>query len=536
MLNNYFTIKETAKYLKENISGYSVNDIYTQEKDKMLIEVNDIDRDKSMILEYSVEKDLNYIIIKNNYSKARKNFAALFEDVYGKKITDVSLLNDDRIISFRLTDNKELIFAFFSNKANCYLTESGIVVNAFKDKKDFLQKPIYEILPAPADSSPVNPELNITADKFLRMNFRKYGDLYRKEVLFKTGIIEKEFTDEEKIRKIRESFREIDAKLEKPGYFIYSNESSAQMSLINVFHLKEQALKSFDNINELIREFIKFKLHRERADILKNKAVSEIKQKISNIDKKIKGIQTQLLHCEDSESLRKTGDIILQNLYLIKKGDKNFRYISEDGNEMIIKLKEEMTPSENARIFFDKYKKQKGSVDILKSKADNFKKEKSKLESELERISNMTEYKLLIKEEKKSDENRNDETSRFRKFRLNEKYEVWVGRDSASNDLLTTKYSAQNDLWFHVRGASGSHTVLKLSSKKEDTAKDIIHKAASIAAYYSKARNASNVPVAYCEKKYVKKKKGFKQGSVVMEREKVIFVKPGLPEQSETGK
>ena len=155
-----------------------------------------------------------------------------------------------------------------------------------------------------------------------------------------------------------------------------------------------------------------------------------------------------------------------------------------------------------------------------------------KLESELERINKITEYKSLMKEEKRTEENKNDETSRFRKFRLNDKYEVWVGKDSASNDLLTTKYAAQNDLWFHVRGASGSHTVLKLSNRKEDAEKEIIHKAASIAAYYSKARNASNVPVAYCEKKYVKKKKGFKQGSVIMEREKVIFVNPGLPESS----
>ncbi len=136
----------------------------------------------------------------------------------------------------------------------------------------------------------------------------------------------------------------------------------------------------------------------------------------------------------------------------------------------------------------------------------------------------LDDYKNLVKEGKKI-QDKNDETSRFRKFKLNEKYEVWVGKDSASNDLLTTKYTSQNDLWFHVRGASGSHTVLKINNKK-DIDKEIINKAAAIAAYYSKARNSSSVPVAYCERKYVKKKKGFKEGSVIMEREKVIFVKP----------
>jgi predicted ribosome quality control (RQC) complex YloA/Tae2 family protein len=60
--------------------------------------------------------------------------------------------------------------------------------------------------------------------------------------------------------------------------------------------------------------------------------------------------------------------------------------------------------------------------------------------------------------------------------------------------------------------------------------KSLIYIAASIAAYYSKARNGKHIPVAYCEKKYVKKKKGFNQGAVVMEKEKVIFVDPKVPE------
>ncbi|MEO8210469.1 MAG: NFACT RNA binding domain-containing protein, partial [bacterium] len=226
------------------------------------------------------------------------------------------------------------------------------------------------------------------------------------------------------------------------------------------------------------------------------------------------------------------GNTILQNLQQIKRGDKKYLYEHEDGQKIEIKLKDNLTPVENAQNYFDKYKKQKSSVDLLRSKIHSMEKEKRMIEDELQKINNLNDYKTLIKEEKKSGENKNDETSRFRKFKLNEKYEVWVGKDSASNDLLTTRHSAQNDLWFHVRGSSGSHTVLKVSNKKEDIPKEAIQSAASIAAYYSKARKASSVPVAYCERKFVKKKKGFKEGSVVMEREKVIFVKPSLPEEN----
>jgi predicted ribosome quality control (RQC) complex YloA/Tae2 family protein len=89
-------------------------------------------------------------------------------------------------------------------------------------------------------------------------------------------------------------------------------------------------------------------------------------------------------------------------------------------------------------------------------------------------------------EKKQITEEEDETTGLFRKFILNESFEVWVGKNSASNDLLTMRYSAQNDLWFHVRGASGSHTVLKKNNKNEIPDKKIIETAASIAAYYSK--------------------------------------------------
>jgi predicted ribosome quality control (RQC) complex YloA/Tae2 family protein len=119
---------------------------------------------------------------------------------------------------------------------------------------------------------------------------------------------------------------------------------------------------------------------------------------------------------------------------------------------------------------------------------------------------------------------------RFRIFSLGEGFEVWVGKDSSANDLLTIKYTNQNDLWFHVRGSSGSHTVLKIPGDSGTIPKEYIKTAASIAAYYSRSKNAKNVPVAYTKAKNVQKYKGAKSGSVVIKGEKIVKVNPGLPE------
>lgn len=130
--------------------------------------------------------------------------------------------------------------------------------------------------------------------------------------------------------------------------------------------------------------------------------------------------------------------------------------------------------------------------------------------------------------EKSIEENAKDLT-RFRIFKLKGGFEVWVGKDSKANDMLTMRYAKQNDFWFHVSGTSGSHTVLKIPEGTEIIPKEIIKTAASICAYYSKAKNAKIVKVSYTQLKNVQKYKGAKSGSVVIKNEKIIKCSPLLP-------
>jgi predicted ribosome quality control (RQC) complex YloA/Tae2 family protein len=107
---------------------------------------------------------------------------------------------------------------------------------------------------------------------------------------------------------------------------------------------------------------------------------------------------------------------------------------------------------------------------------------------------------------------------------------VLVGRSARENDILSHRYAAPSDLWFHARHAQGSHTVLKRGKKKAEVPKQAILQAAAIAAYYSKARTSKHVPVSYTEKRYVKRVRRGPPGQAVMLREKVVFVDPALPE------
>ncbi|MEO8446062.1 MAG: NFACT RNA binding domain-containing protein [bacterium] len=528
MLNNYYTIKAVAEHLNEMLKGYSIAEAYTQVKDKLYIEAVRHEEEKIVAVEFSVEKDLNYAVIKNNFSKARKNYANLFEEITGRMILSVELLDQDRIIKAVLENNLEIVFTFFAGKSNCFILENSIVINAFKNRSELSGKNISEIIPAGNPDNKNNSAVNIA--EYLKLNHRKFGALYWKETLFRAGLKPDDLTSESNIQKLLPELKNIEASLNDPKFLLYINEQEAQMSLILLKHLSDE-YSSFENINELINRYLRFNYTINKTVGLKDRKLKELSVKLAGVEKKISGLKIQLKHSEDSDEIRKQGDFILQNLHVITKGSKTILYENED-TQKELKLKENLTPVENAQLYFEKYKKQKASVNILKSKVAGIEKEKNNILNEIETVKKMEEYKTLEKQEKQSTEEKKDETSKFRKFRLNESYEVWVGRDSRSNDELTTRHTSPNDLWFHVRGASGSHTVLKTGNRKDSVDKVVINKAAAIAAYYSKARNSSNVPVAYCEKKYVKKKKGFKEGSVVMEREKVIFVRPSLPEVS----
>lgn len=113
------------------------------------------------------------------------------------------------------------------------------------------------------------------------------------------------------------------------------------------------------------------------------------------------------------------------------------------------------------------------------------------------------------------------------RYRTSGGFEVLVGRNQKENELLTHRIAKSLDLWFHVQGYPGSHTVLR-SQQKEVPFADIVE-AASIAAHFSKARGSTQVAVDYLFAKHVWKPKGAKQGAVYFTQQKTVVVEPKLP-------
>lgn len=530
MFNNYFLLRELSLFLGKNLAGFKINEIFSQEKDKLVLQVYKGDNVK--FLEFCCKTEFPYLVFYNKYGRRKSNFATLFSDLYELEIDSVLIYENERIIELNI-NSKKLLFIFIPVKLNLLCVDKNTIVNAFKNYNRINNLSTEEFLKTKQKNR--EKKYRIIND-YLKINYGIYGSLLQDEVLHSVNLKRNEFLNDDCIKLIDDGFLRINEQLEKPKYLLYNYKNEYLISLIKLNHLQDIDYTSFENVNELIKNYLTETLKKNKINDIINEKLKYYEKKIKPIKNKIHNLKKNIDEAITSDKYLYYGNMILSNVELYKKGVKEMEVCDEaTGKIFKIRTKPELSAVENANIYFEKYKKLKSSVSVLNEKVKKYEMELSKLQKQINDINKTSDIKEIKKMEKELETKSNEENElkMFRKFKLSGEFQIWVGKSSASNDLLTKHYSSPDDYWFHVRGTSGSHTVLKSPKKQESIPKNIIESAASIAAYYSKARNASSVPVAYCLRKYVKKKKGFKEGSVIMEREKIIYVKPQLPPETE---
>jgi predicted ribosome quality control (RQC) complex YloA/Tae2 family protein len=229
-----------------------------------------------------------------------------------------------------------------------------------------------------------------------------------------------------------------------------------------------------------------------------------------------------LLLPEEIEDIRIRGELILANIGKIRKGAAQAKIFNPyKQTDMQISLDPRLSPQANAQRYFSKYKKEKRGQPKLREQIKTLSKE----------LDDTLVKPYIAPKEEKKERSKTFLKEPFHKFLLDSGSVIFVGKNAQSNDELTFKYARPNDYFFHTRGFEGAHTLLRANVPKgQRPRREEIEMAASIAAYFSKAKKQHNVPVSYTQRKYLRKNKKGKRGSVVLMREEVIFVEPGLPD------
>jgi len=223
----------------------------------------------------------------------------------------------------------------------------------------------------------------------------------------------------------------------------------------------------------------------------------------------------------------------------------------DNNNKLVIPLDKKYVPSINAKRYFKKYSKLKNALEIVSKQKEETLNELNYIESvvyELESATTLDDITAIFEEisendifkEKTAKTSNQKQKSKIKKSKLTKNkevsfnpikysinnYTVLVGRNNKENDYLTLKYASKNDIWFHTKDFHGSHTILKMDNNLPYPDNDILVRVAQIAAKHSKAKNSSNVPVDYCEVKFVKKPSGSKPGMVIYTNNKTLNVTP----------
>jgi hypothetical protein len=122
-----------------------------------------------------------------------------------------------------------------------------------------------------------------------------------------------------------------------------------------------------------------------------------------------------------------------------------------------------------------------------------------------------------------------DERLPFRHFSV-DGWHVYIGKNDEQNDELTTRFARSSDVWMHVSSQAGSHVIVRGDDRASPAPAEVLQKAASLAAWFSKARNAPWVKVDVTEARNVFKPKNAPPGEVRIGKFKTIKIKPVSPQ------
>jgi predicted ribosome quality control (RQC) complex YloA/Tae2 family protein len=322
-------------------------------------------------------------------------------------------------------------------------------------------------------------------------------------------------------------------------FYIYHLPQEPIFALTDLRSLAADAerVETFDTIAAAVSAFRSAFHHGRTLGVLRERIVKRLQGERGRLDRALANRIETASQTGRGDEWEEMGKLLMANLHAIPKGEASVTIDDWNGEPKRIALDPKLSPLENAERYF---RRARGTREGTERAVQGMSKNRATLErigtllAEAERAGSVEELERIEKNNRdlftmSAEAKEPGSVERFRRFELTGGHEAFAGKNAANNDELTVRFARPNDYWFHARGSSGSHVVLRWGDPKSKPPKDTLRQAAAIAAYYSGARGAKMVPVAYTLKKHVRKPRGAAPGSVVMEREEVIMVEPRLP-------
>lgn len=292
--------------------------------------------------------------------------------------------------------------------------------------------------------------------------------------------------------------------------------------------------KTFATSGQVLDAFFHQKANRDRvkqqAADLERFIKSEYDKNILKRSKLEKDLEATLR----MDEWKHKGELLTTYLYQLERGMKEATvvdYYDPDGAEITISLDPRFSPNENAQRYYKRYNKLKTAKVEVARQLEKNQAEIAYFEGLLAQLDvaspeDIREMREELVEEgylrERQKKKKKPQLPQLEEYRSSTGLPFFVGKNNKQNDYATFKFGRRSDTWLHTKDIPGSHVIIQSDAPDETTLKE----AAIVAAYYSKARESSQVPVDFTELRYVKKPSGAKPGFVIYTDQTTLYVTP----------
>lgn len=565
-------VKKIVSELLGKLEGGKIDKIYQPEKDELLLIIRTKTENLRLVLSASSNNPRIHFTenIKENPLAAPMFCMLLRKHIQGGKIINICQPEYERIVSIDIESRNELgdivekhlICEITGRNSNIILCDETYRIIDSAKHIDFLQSAVRQILPGgqyvlppKQDKIPI-----LSSDvKNTVLDFSKEGQrlenvimdavsgispLTAREIVYgvlkSSSYVVSEISEEEKSA-ITKAVRDFNENLTfSPCIIFDSYKKPVEFSAIAISQYGENYKTEFYNsMSEVIEKFYAERDRRERMHQKSAFLTKLLKNNIERCAKKLSILQNTLKEAENKEKYKIYGDLVTANIYKITKGDKSVtveNYYTPENQTVKIDLKSTLTPSENAQRYYKLYSKLKNAEIEVEKQIKSTLSDLEYFESTLALTENLTSETDInaVKAElidlgyiKRQSGGKRQKTQQAKPlhFVSSDGFDIYVGKNNTQNDYLTLRFANSSDLWFHTKQIHGSHTIIKLGINKDVPDRTILE-AAQLAAFYSKARQSSQVPVDYTKIKNVKKPNGAKPGMVIYDNYNTLYVTP----------
>jgi predicted ribosome quality control (RQC) complex YloA/Tae2 family protein len=511
--NNYYFLRHLSKELSQKLTGMTLAESFSQNKDELILGFSDAE--KEFYIKAVLQPDFCCLSFPPKYDRAKKNSVALFTSLLDQRVTQIRQYKNERSFSIIFENNEQLLFKMHGNRSNIIHISNNQVLALFKNKlaKD---KNI--------DANQLDRHLTQDKEAFMGAG----GNLLK---IFPTfGSEVKAYLEEKNIFNLPLSeqwaiVEEVRQNLLSPkSFYITSWHNKVTLSLIEMGDVVINRQSAIEALNEFFYTYSRqYFIENERNLILRQleKLKKQSESYIHKTSEKLKEIET-------STKNEEIANIIMANLHQIPAQKEEITlYNFYNDKDIVIKLKKDLSPQKNAEAYYRKAKNQKLETNQLEENILHKTKFLKSIEKHIEHIAQVETVKELrqyMKDNQLHTDTSQQENLPYKTFHC-QGFDIWVGKNAQSNDILTQKHTYKEDLWLHAKDVSGSHVIIKYQAGKKFP-NTVIEKAAQLAAWYSKRKNDTLCPVTVTPKKFVRKPKGAPPGAVIVEKENVILVPP----------